>query len=354
MPSTRPPWRQARATKAPRAATRLRRALLRLLRARPGRPQDRGGVLGYGARQEALYGQVSFANVTLRRGDAPGAGDRADAARARAEVRGRARAAAREREAAARDGALPLPPAEALRRHGAAVRRGGRHRGRARARLPVDRVERRQPGLPPLDPRLLRAGDAARGVGRESRRADRLVDRARRGPGKEGRGRLRRERALAVLLRRRQLAMEHARRHDLRRTTSAVDWRLCLVPKKRLRDHRHLVRDGHGRHRQQGHRGEGGVRARAARARPRPLPRRPRASRRGAQRRAALPRADRRFRGPPAFGRPRSARPKARSNRSWSRSRRGSEPIPAPRSPTSRRCRSSSPRRAASSTRHAT
>ena len=82
----------------------------------------------------------------------------------------------------------------------------------------------------------------------------------------------------------------------------AVDWRLCLVPKSDYRIARHLVRDGHGRHRQQGHRGEGSVRSRAARPRPRPLPRRAGASRREAQPRPALPRADRGVRRASAFG----------------------------------------------------
>jgi 3-hydroxy-9,10-secoandrosta-1,3,5(10)-triene-9,17-dione monooxygenase len=48
------------------------------------------------------------------------------------------------------------------------------------ARLPVHRVERREPGRASLDPRVLRPGDAARGLGRQPRRAHRLVDRARR------------------------------------------------------------------------------------------------------------------------------------------------------------------------------
>ena len=60
---------------------------------------------------------------------------------------------------------------------------------------------------------------------------------------------------LAVLLRRRQLGLEHAGRHGLRRRRQNAG-RLAPVPgaEVRLRDHRHLVRHGHGRHRQQGHR----------------------------------------------------------------------------------------------------
>ena len=187
----------------------------------------------------------------------------------------------REREAAARDRPVPLPPAEALRRHGAALRRGGRHRRRARARLPLDRVERRQPRLPPLDPRLLRARDAARGVGRESRCADRLLDRACGRARPEGRRRLHGQR--------------HAGRSPPASTTRdwnmlavtvyedearpPVDWRLCLVPKSDYEIIDTWYAMGMVGHRQQGHRGEGGVRAGAARARAAPLPRRPGASR---------------------------------------------------------------------------
>ena len=191
-------------------------------------------------------------------------------------------AAAGEREAAARDGAVPLPPAEALRRHGASVRRGGRHRLRAGARLSVDRVERRQPRLPPLDPRLLRARDAARAVGRESRRPDRLFDRAGGGARQRKRTMDSWSRPMAVLLRSRQLRLEHARGHHLRRRQCR---RLAALPgaEERLQGDRHLVRDGHGRHRQQGHRGEGGLRARAPRARLAALPRRTGASRRCAE-----------------------------------------------------------------------
>ena len=72
-----------------------------------------------------------------------------------------------------------------------------------------------------------------------------------------------------------------------------IDWRLCLVPEVRLRDHRHLVRHGHGRHRQQGHQGHRAVRAGAPRARPAALPRRHRASGRRADAGAALPHSDR-------------------------------------------------------------
>ena len=52
--------------------------------------------------------------------------------------------------------------------------------------------------------------------------------------------------------------------------------RLAAVPgaQVRLRDHRHLVRHGHERHRQQGHRGHRAVRARAPRAGSAALPRR--------------------------------------------------------------------------------
>ncbi len=101
--------------------------------------------------------------------------------------RGRAHAGPRERAAAARDRPLPLPPAEGLRGHGARLRGGGRHSRGDRARLPVDGVERRQPRLPSLDPRLLRSRDPARGVGRQPGRADRLLDRARRRPRAQGR-----------------------------------------------------------------------------------------------------------------------------------------------------------------------
>ena len=87
---------------------------------------------------------------------------------------------ARQRAAAARDRPVPLPPAQGLRRHGARFRRRRRHSGGARARLSVDGLERRQPRLPPLDPRLLRPRNPARGVGRQPRRADRVLHRARR------------------------------------------------------------------------------------------------------------------------------------------------------------------------------
>ena len=88
------------------------------------------------------------------------------------------------------------------------------------------------------------------------------------GRGAQGRRRLRRQRPLAVLLRRRQFRLEHARRHGLRRRRQDAG-RLAALPgaEDRLRDHRHLVRDGHGRHRQQGHRRQRAVRAGAPRAR---------------------------------------------------------------------------------------
>ena len=138
----------------------------------------------------------------------------------------------RHRAAAARDGAVPLPPAEGVRRHGARLRGGGRHPGGDRARLRIDGLERRQPRLPPLDTRLLRPRDPARGVGRQPGCADRLVDRAGCRARAQGRRRIHRQRPLAVLLRRRQLGLEHAGRHRLGDDgKTAVDWRLCLVPK---------------------------------------------------------------------------------------------------------------------------
>ena len=140
--------------------------------------------------------------------------------------------------------------------------------GRDRARLPVDRLERRQSRLPSLDSRLLRAGDAARGVGREPGHADRVLDRARGRPRAQGRRRIHRQRPLAVLLRRRQFGLEHARRHGVRRRQAG---RLAALrgAEVRLPDHRHLGRDGHGGDRQQGRRGERGVRAGPPRARAR-------------------------------------------------------------------------------------
>ena len=104
--------------------------------------------------------------------------------------------------------------------------------GGDRARLSVDGVERRQPRLPSLDPRLLRSRNPARGVGRQPGCADRLLHRARGRPRAQGGRRIHRLRPLAVLLRRRQLRLEHAGRHRLRRRRQdAIDWRLCLVPK---------------------------------------------------------------------------------------------------------------------------
>ena len=135
--------------------------------------------------------------------------------------------------------------------------------------------------------------------------------------------------------------LEHARRHRLRRRRQDAD-RLAAVPgaQVRLRDHRHLVRHGHGGHRQQGRRGHRAVRARAPRAAARALPRRARASRRGAQPRPALPA----FRSSPPrairWRRRRSARPRAPTSCSSRRWPSGPAPIPAPGSRISRRCRS--------------
>ena len=190
---------------------------------------------------------ISPASATTRR-----CAGRARSCRSCASARSRPRTRAcsdpRHRAAAARDRAVPLPPAEGVRRHGARLRGRGRHPGGDRARLPVDGLERRQPRLPPLDPRLLRPRDPARGVGRQPGCADRLVDRARRRPRAQGRRRVHRQRPLAVLLRRRQLGLEHAGRHRLRRRRQDRG-RLAAVPgaEVRLRDHRHLVRHGHGR-----------------------------------------------------------------------------------------------------------
>ena len=193
-----------------------------------------------------------------------------------------------ERAAPARDRAVPLSPAEGVRRDGARVRGPCRHRGGARARLSVDRLERRQPRLPSLDPRLLRARNPARSVGRQPGRADRLLDRARRRPRAQGRGRVHRQRPLAVLLRRGQFGMEHARRVRSMATTARppIDWRLCLVPKSDYEIIDTWYAMGMAATGQQGHRGHRTVRARAAGAGAPALPRRARASGRRAQHRA--------------------------------------------------------------------
>ena len=108
--------------------------------------------------------------------------------------------------------------------------------------------------------------------------------------GPPGRRRLRGQRPLAVFLRRRQLRVEHARRHRLRRRRQDAP-RLAPVPgaQGRLRDHRHVAGDGDGRHGQQGHRGDGALRARAPRPAARALPRRARAPGGRAPLRRALP-----------------------------------------------------------------
>src|SRR5262249_39025669 len=62
-----------------------------------------------------------------------------------------------------RERAVALSPAKGIRRNGTRLRGGRRHPG-ARARLPVDRLECRQPRLSPLDPRILPARDPTRGV----------------------------------------------------------------------------------------------------------------------------------------------------------------------------------------------
>ena len=123
----------------------------------------------------------------------------------------------------------------------------------------------------------------------------------------------------------------------------AVDWRLCLVPEDRLRDHRHLVRHGHVRHRQQGHRREGAVRAGTPRARTREHPRRLRAPRRRAPSRRAVRYPDHRRGRHPALAR--LDRRRGGRLRAFRRNDGASAPAPirARRSPTSRRCRSSLP-----------
>ena len=108
--------------------------------------------------------------------------------------------------------------------------------------------------------------------------------------------------------------------------------RLAAVPgaEVRLRDHRHLVRHGHGGHRQQGRRGHRAVRARAPRpAAPAALPRRFRASGRRAQPRAPLPHPA--SWPPPAirWRRRRSVQPKAPTSCSWSPWPSGQAPTPA-------------------------
>ena len=194
-----------------------------------------------------------------------------------------------------------------------------------------------------LDARLLGARDPARGVGCEPGCADRLVDRARGGPRAQSRRRVRRQRPLAVLLRRRQCRLEHARRHCLRRRQGG---RLAALPgaEDRLRDHRHLVRDGHGGT------GSKDIAARTVRAGRRAL---------------ALQRTPRRIRHPGAainrgalFGIPiigaagiplspaSIGAARAPTSISSRRCRSAWAPIRAPRSRTSRRCRSSSRARA--------
>ena len=257
------------------------------------RHHDRSRRPGPHAGHAAAGRAPRFLPRRLRRGDAAGTRDRAGPARARAGRRGRPHADPRERAAAARDGALPLPSAEGVRRHGARLRRRRGHPGGAGARLPVDGLERGQPRLPPLDPRLLPSRDPARGVGGDPRCADRLLDRACRRPRAQGGRGLCHLRALAVLVGRRQLGLEHAGRHRLRRRRQDAR-RLAPVPGAQvgLRDHRHLGHDGHGGHGQQGRGGRRAVRPRAARARPAALPRRRGASRRCGEPGAALPAAD--------------------------------------------------------------
>ena len=196
-----------------------------------GDPHERRGTF----RRHAAAAAPRFLHHILRRGHAAGARDRSDLARARAGLRGRARAHARERAAAARDRAVSFPSAEGVRRDGASVRRAGRHRGRDRARLSVDRVERRQSRMPSLDPRLLRSANAARGLGRQPRHADRVLDRARGRARAQGRRRLHRQRALAVLVGRRQFATGTCSPRRCSTATRPVDSRLCMVPKSDYR-----------------------------------------------------------------------------------------------------------------------
>ena len=238
-------------------------------------------------------GAARFLRRRLRRGDAAGARDRADPARARAAAED-ARMLIRENEQLLHESGLFRFHQPKAFGGWSSVRGAGGHPGRARARLPVHRLERRQRRLPSLDPRLLRSRDPARGVGRQPGRADRLLDRARRRPRAQGAGRLHRQRPLAVLLGGRQFGLEHAGGHGLRRRRQDAG-RLAAVPgaQVRLRDHRHLVRHGHGGDRQQGHRGQRAVRARAPGAGA-PAPAAAAASiRRGAQPRPAVPHPDR-------------------------------------------------------------
>ena len=234
---------------------------------------------------------ATFADVGYDEALARAQRARAGAARARGARRGGAPDAARDRGRPASHRPPPLRAAEALRRHGARLRVGRRHPGRARARLPVHRLERRQPRHPPLDARALRRARAGRGVGREPRCAHRLGHRVPAGARAQGGRRVLALGALELLERRRPVGVEHARGAGLRRRPRD---RLPHVPRAplRVRDRRRLERARHARDRLEVGAGEGRVRPRVPRARHAHLPRRRRIPGRARQPEPAVPDPD--------------------------------------------------------------
>ncbi len=182
-------------------------------------------------------------------------------------LRGAAPPARRHAARLPRRGAFPHPAAQARGRRGARIRHHRDIRRAARARLRLHGVELGQLRRAPHDARHVPAARAGRDLGPVARRADRLVVRLPGGEGAQGEGRLRDQRALAVLERRRSERMEHARGPRLARRERAA--RAARFPAGALavQGHRYLVRRRAARHRQQGRRGDRAVRARAPDAR---------------------------------------------------------------------------------------
>ena len=146
---------------------------------------------------------------------------------------------------------------------------------------------------------------------------------------------------LAVLLGGGQFGLEHAGRHRLRRRRQDAG-RLAAVPgaQVRLRDHRHLVRHGHGGDRQQGRRGRRSCSCRSA-GRCRSCAAAAGSSIRARRSTPARSTASRSWRRPAIrWLRRRSARPRAPTSCSSRRWRSARAPIPARGSRTSRPCRS--------------
>ncbi len=147
----------------------------------------------------------------------PRARPRAQAARAGAAGRGAAPPARRDREGLPRCRAVPHAAAGPRRRQRTRLRHVHRCRGRNRPRLCVEQLEFDEPGQPPLDAGDVAGPGPARGLGPRAGRADRLVRGLPGRPCRVHRRRLQAVRPLAVLQRRRQRRLEHARRHRYRR-----------------------------------------------------------------------------------------------------------------------------------------